>query len=521
MLPLIFILTLTAGCRDTKPKEQDLLRMKSANSETTKKKVIFLMVDSLMYQAIDQGIRRQELPALKFLIEHGQYYKNLVTSFPTMSLTIDSSFVTGAYPDIHRVPGLTWYSTDAKKIINYGTGPMEILQSGVNPVLANALIHLNGSHLSKEQPTIYEDLARKGLKTGSINGLIYRGASAHKLTIPYWIQGPASLPKEMTVKGPDILSLGSFSNPFQGIKNLPDGLTDRMGLNNDFAVEAIKYLIQSHTLPDFSFVYLPELDHELHKKGPGGIRGIQALDQQLQSVLQAFGSPEKALRDAVIIVAGDSGMTQILPAEQNPVMDLRALFKDANVLRPGEAVSKETDLVLAINETMAYVYSLKEDRSLRDIAGIIINDARIDFVAWKEKGWIYAMQGSTGKELRYKAGGNLTDSYNQAWTVERDKEVLDVEVTASGHLKYNQYPDALRRLSGALHSHPGEFLVVTAKPGYELTGNSSPTHKGGGGHGSIRKMESLVPLIISGTDQKPAFLRMVDLKSYLLHLLTK
>lgn len=275
-------------------------------------------------------------------------------------------------------------------------------------------------------------------------------------------------------------------------------------------------------MPDFLFVYLPDLDRELHKKGPTALRGVKELDQQLQSVLQTFGSPEKALHDAVFIIAGDSGMTQILPAEQNPVIDLPSLLGDARILRPGEAVSNETEIILAINETMAYVYSLKEDRSLRDIANLLKNDPRIDFISWKEKEWIYAIQGSTAKQIKFKAGGNLTDPYNQSWTVEQDEKVLDLSVNMAAHsLNYDQYPDVLKRLSGALRSHQGEFLVVTAKPGYELASSSSPTHKGGGGHGSIRKMESLVPLIISGTDQKPESLRMVDLKAYLLNLLTK
>lgn len=174
MWPVILISIMLIGCQNSKPKEQDLMRINSASGENAKK-VIFLMVDSLMVQAIDQGIGKQELPTLKFLIEHGQYYKNLVSSFPTMSVTIDSSLLTGAYPDIHRVPGLTWYSAETKRMINYGTGPMEVLRLGVNRVLADALIHLNGSHLSKNLPTIYEDLARQGFKSGSINGLIYRG----------------------------------------------------------------------------------------------------------------------------------------------------------------------------------------------------------------------------------------------------------------------------------------------------------------------------------------------------------
>ena len=117
--------------------------------------------------------------------------------------------------------------------------------------------------------------------------------------------------------------------------------------------------------------------------------------------------------------------------------------------------------------------------------------------------------------------GNLVDQYRQTWTVKQNAEVLDLTVNADDRtLDYGQYPDVLERLSGALNSHTGDFLVVTAKPGYELKDRSSPTHEGGGGHGSIRQTESLVPLIIAGTEEKPAYLRMIDLKAYLLGLLS-
>src|SRR4051794_9390118 len=105
IVPSIVILIMVIGCQNTKTKEHDLLQVKSTHVGNTKK-VIFLMVDSLMYQAIDQGVSKQELPTFKFLIEHGQYYRNMVSSFPTMSVTIDSSLITGTYPDTHHVPGL-------------------------------------------------------------------------------------------------------------------------------------------------------------------------------------------------------------------------------------------------------------------------------------------------------------------------------------------------------------------------------------------------------------------------------
>jgi predicted AlkP superfamily pyrophosphatase or phosphodiesterase len=517
---IIFILAIAIGCQsqESKPKEQDLMHVKSIKGDDSKK-IILLVTDSLMAGAIDKGISQNELPTFQFLIEHGQYYKNMVSSFPTMSVTIDSSLVTGEYPNGHHVPGLTWYSSDEKKVINYGTGPMEVIKHGVDPVLVDALINLNGKHLNPHLLTIYEELAQKGLKSGSINGLIYRGMSDHKLSSPPWIQGPTSLPSEVKVKGPDYFALGSLSDPLQGIKSLSDGLTSRLGLNNSFSIEMIQYLINENKLPDFSYVYLPDLDQKLHKKGPSDIKGVKELDRQLNSLLKTFGSPEKALSKAIFIIAGDSGMTQILPAEKNPVIDLPSIFGDYDVLRPGEAVTPNTEIVLAVNETMAYVYTLQAGQSLRDIANLVKADPRIDFVSWKENGWIYAIQGKTAKELKYKAKGSIIDPYKQTWTIEQDTEVLDLKMTTNQTLEYGQYPDVLQRLSGALFSHKGPFLVVTAKPGYELADKSSPLHKGGGGHGSIRKDESLIPLIICGTDQRPEYLRIVDLKSFLLKLL--
>lgn len=501
-------------------KEKELQRVKSTASDQAKK-VIFVMVDSLVAESIDEGLEQKELPTLQFLIEHGQYYKDVVSSFPTMSVTIDSSLLTGAYADQHQVPGLTWYSAEDKQLINYGTGPMEVMKQGVNPVLKDALIHLNGTHLNPQLPTIYEDLARLGKKSGSINGLIYRGIVEHHLSIPPWMQGSASLPQSMRVKGPDFLALGALSDPLEGMQELPDGLTHRIGFNNQYSILTANYLIKSHKLPDFLYVYLPDLDKKVHKKGYADVEEVKELDSQLQSLLESFGSNEEALDNAIFVIAGDSGMTRILPGQDNPVIDLSIILKDYKLLRQGDAVTEQTELVLAVNETMAYVYLLKEGK-LRDTASLLSSDSRIEFISWKEEDWIYVVQGESRKQLKFKANGELIDPYQQKWSVEQAPEVLDLNINAEHHtLDYGRYPDVLQRLYGAFHSHSGQFLIVTAKPGYELADIHSPTHKGGGGHGAFGHAESLVPLIISGTEERPEHLRIVDLKPFLLKLVTK
>ncbi|WP_337104438.1 alkaline phosphatase family protein [Paenibacillus sp. YIM B09110] len=485
------------------------------------KKVILIVVDSLMYQSIDRGLENNQLPTIKSLIQHGQYYKDVVSSFPTMSVTIDTSLLTGTYPDKHGLPGLIWYSADENRVINYGTGPMEVMKQGIHEIAADTLMNLNGKHINHTVQTIFEDVQVAGkLTTGSINGIIYRGPTAHWLRIPEWVKAPTSLPDRIKVGGPDFLSFGTFSNPLTDKLNLPVELTDRVGFTNEYAIQTTEYLIRHQLLPDFLYVYLPDLDQKLHQHGPEDIEGILKLDKQLERLIAAFGSTDKALEQAVIMLLGDSGMSAILPKDKNPIVDLTKLLDGYRIQKPGADINAETEIVLAVNETMAYVYKLHTDQPLAGIAGHLVGDSRIDLIAWKEGEWIRVRQGDSEHSFSYRAEGQWKDSYGAHWTWKGDADVMDLEVDhKEKQLMYGQYPDGLQRLWGALNSHKGDFIVVTTKAGYELTGGSSPEHTGGGGHGALHANVSLVPLIVAGTNDKPDKLRIVDMKSYILDLL--
>ncbi|MGG6311083.1 alkaline phosphatase family protein [Paenibacillus macerans] len=515
----------TASCQSQQTaKDPGLLRIQAASEQhSSPKKVIFLLVDSLMAQAIDRGVRQHELPAFQYLIEHGQYYKNMVSTFPTMSVSIDSSLLTGHYPDEHHLPGLTWYPQNGSKVIGYGSAPLEVLRRGTRQVLNDTLVELNGRHLNPGLPTIYDDLHQRGLTSGSVNALMYRGPKENNLRLPMPLSELGALPKSLTVKGPDFLTFGALANPLEGTLSLPDGPTDQMGFNDRYAVETAKHLIRTKQLPDFLLVYLPELDGKVHRGGPADLRGIRETDRLLQELLQAYGSYEQALRETIFIVAGDNGMSQVLPKDRNPVIELPKLLKRYNILPTGGTVKPETEVALGVNDTMAYVYSLKPKISLTELADVLQAEQRIDMIVWQENGWITCVKGGSKATLRFKPGGSLADDYRQTWTVEGDDQVLDLKRKAvdSSHTKlmYGKYPDPLRRLQGALNSHEGRFVIATAKPGYELAEAGSPTHPGGGAHGGLDQSTSLVPLIICGTNDKPEFLRIVDLKPFLLNLL--
>jgi len=184
---------------------------------SSKKPVILLNIDSLMPQALEVAAQTGRAPALQFLMEKGTYFPDMVSSFPTMSVTIDSTLLTGTYADQHRVPGLHWFDTRNKQFINYGTGFRETFRIGWKRSIHNMLYRLNHDHLSNEVTTIYEDLAAKGIPSASINSFVYRGNKIRRLETPKFLSALTHFENgEWKAETPSIFSLGTFSKLRRG-----------------------------------------------------------------------------------------------------------------------------------------------------------------------------------------------------------------------------------------------------------------------------------------------------------------
>ncbi|MGD6956520.1 alkaline phosphatase family protein [Rossellomorea aquimaris] len=265
-------------------------------------RVVLLVIDSLMEKSLKKAIEDGKAPALEFFKKNGQYSTDLVSSYPTMSVTIDSSLITGTYPDQHKIPGLVWFNDKERRIITYGNGFFEILKLGVSDFARNGLYAYNNRDLSSNVKTIHEDLDNAGLKTASINALIYRGNYPHTLKVPAFISSVTNLPDEIQTKGPETLSLGLFSRENQENNHI----VNRIGLNDSFAAEELIYLLKNNTLPSFTILYLPENDYTVHRKGPSAIHGIEDVDKQLQNVLNSFPDWNDALANIVWVIMGDS-----------------------------------------------------------------------------------------------------------------------------------------------------------------------------------------------------------------------
>lgn len=481
------------------------------------KPVILLVIDTLMDPPLQEAIKRNQAPAFKFLIENGMYFPNMVTSFPTMSVSVDTTLLTGTYCNQHQLPGLVWFNKKENRLINYGSHIRELWKLGLSQSLEDILYHLNDVHINKEVKTIHEELEDRGKRSASINALVYRGKTHHQYKLPKFLTWFTSIQENRSTKGAKVFTYGRFNKLSSSIKY--QRVWQRFGFNNSFSVQELSFLINKNELPPFTIVYFPDLDQSIHKHGRMYIEGIIKTDKQLQKIFNSYKTWEEAIQSNVWVTIGDNGQAWIDSNRKEALIDLRTIFGSYRIMKLNKGIQPKDQIVLAVNERMAYIYTLDSQLvPIIELVQAIQNEKRIDIIAWKEGDLIKVISGEIEGEIRYSSGGDFLDAYNQAWFIEGDLNVLDITIDDK-KISYHNYPDALARIHSSLHSHEGNFLIVSAKPGYEFIGEGSPTHVGGASHGGLHWMDSLVPLIITGTNTSPDYIRMVNLKEWLLSLI--
>ncbi|WP_240468568.1 alkaline phosphatase family protein [Gracilibacillus sp. YIM 98692] len=480
----------------------------------TSKPVVMIVIDSIMDEPLQEAIKEGKAPALEFLIKKGDYYPNMVSSFPTMSVTIDSTLLTGTYSNEHKVPALVWYDEQNKQFISYGSARKEIMKLGPKQVFENSLFHLNENHLSQDVQTIHEELNGK---SASINTLVYRANQSQQLNVPRILNLLGFLEKGDSIKGPHYFSYGLLSKMNPHNKNTQ--FWQAFGFNDKFSTQELKFLMEKKSVPTFSLVYFSDNDKVVHKNGTKETKGIEDADKQLQELFNTHPSWEEAIQDNVWIVMGDSGQSDIGEDKEEAFIDLRDLLKEFRIHQISGPIQEHDQIVLGLNERMSFIYLLDQKIKQESIAALLQKDKRINFIAWKNGEMVQVISGDKKNELSFKPGGDFTDSYGQNWTIEGNMNILDLSISEDNKVSYGDFPDGLARLYSSFYSHTGNYLVVDAKPGFEFIGEGSPTHLNGASHGSLYKDDSYFPMVVTGTDLKPNHERMVDLKGWILRIL--
>src|SRR3954447_2798437 len=84
------------------------------------KKLILIVVDGMTPETFERAVEGDRAPTLAHLAAEGSY-RRATSVFPSLTPVCLSSIVTGAGPDVHRIPHLVWWHREERRIVEYGS----------------------------------------------------------------------------------------------------------------------------------------------------------------------------------------------------------------------------------------------------------------------------------------------------------------------------------------------------------------------------------------------------------------
>lgn len=468
-------------------------------------KLILCVIDAMAPAMLERAAREGAAPVLETLMQRGSYIPDCVSAFPSVTPVCAASIVTGAAQDEHLIPGMNWYSREERRYVEYGSSFRAAQRFGLARQLTDTVYNMNRVHLAAEPTTIFERLDDAGVRTAGTTYLMYRGRYRHepqrdtplsRLAASTLMRHPVMGPRELFYA--DVFA--SRRTPCRSALGMP-GVRDR----HSGCVGA--HLVEND-LFDFMLLSLPDNDWLSHKHGPDAqVRSIAAADLQLTRVMEAAGGVDAFLEDHAVIVMADHS--------QAPVTSARAIHEDLaelDVLRPGgrSGGGGRPRIAVCPSQRAAMVYVLEQEE--RDaLRPSIVRDCLmlegVELAIWLERDAHGAPREGAirgaGGELRFAPGGDLTDPGGLRWSVEGDLSLIG-GVVQDGLLLTRSHPDALRRVYSALTCRTSGDVLLSADDGWEFADWGGQAHVGGGSHGSLRREDSLAPLILCGIDQSVA-----------------
>jgi hypothetical protein len=452
------------------------------------RKLVLIVIDGLAPATLEAAIGQGAAPTLAYLRERGST-SLAVSAFPSLTPVCLSAIATGRGPDGTRIPGLHWYHRGEGRFVEYGSSFEATVVAGAKQSVEDSMMNLNHLHLSPKVETLFESTEDAGLVAAAINFYVWRGRVRHPLKHPFVRRVARRTGFFDAAYGPTRFHFGElFGSDRTGApRNLGVG-----GRNDDHAGAVGRWLVARDGF-DFLLFYLPETDAASHRRGPDAIIDVVArADDNIAKLMSAAGGPEAFLERYAVIVAADHGQSLV---ERDD--DLREAFADQRLfLSRARSDPATCDLAVAASNRAGMVYRLAGEIGCEEIAGRLVERPSVDLVAWLDDGAATALRG--GRRLRFAPGGRECDLRDGAWMLEGDRETLALEPGAP--VRSSEYPNALERLWSLLTCVNAGEVVVSATAGWEFRDAGGQSHLGGGSHGSLHVVDSLVPLWLVGLD---------------------
>ncbi len=466
------------------------------------------MLDGIRPDVLRAAIRDGDAPNLGILAERGEAVWDAVSVFPSITPAATAAIATGEAPARSGIVGHAWYEEYERRVVVYGAMRETVMASGPIRVFHNNVWRMNRDDL--HAATLFEALHDRGFDGACVNFPVRRGPHTHPVrmkTIEGYLMGGRYLGP--SVQGPKEYFMGdlfySRDTGFSGRK-ANGGVLRSVGINDDYAARVGAMLLKERAAP-FNLVYFFKGDSIAHHHGLSAQRQwLTTAEEYVARIFRAGGGVERVLEDYAVLALSDHGHAPLLPKSR--YVDLRAI--------PGQKVSSGvkarfgngTTIVVVPNGRSALLY-LRGDVELRPVLEKLVGRCGVDLAAWVEDGWAAVLR--LGREVRFRPGSGVRDPFGRSWELDGDPHALDVAIS-NGFLHYGEYPDALERLWGCLHSPRCGDVVLSATPGYTF-GEISGGYHTASDHGSLHASDSNVFVLASGV---PAPHRITDVAPTLL-----
>jgi hypothetical protein len=421
------------------------------------KKLVLIVVDGMTPAAFERAVDSGRAPALALLAEQGTY-RRATSVFPSLTPVCLSSIVTGAGPDVHRIPHLVWWDRAERRIVEYGSSFAALRAAGMAQSLTDTIFNMNQHHLAKDAVTVYEALEDAGLETAAVNITCYRGRTRHQPTLP-WVTKAAYGPKRFFYYS--LFESDPTGAPF-AVRNRAAGSIDM------YAAAVGRWLVTRDGF-DFFAYYLSDFDFASHAHGPLGAEDVALArtDAAIMALLDAAGGADAFFERYAVILHSDHGQTPVAEAAQ----------------LEGSLAAHADHIVVTASNRAGQVYLLPGARVDAEVlARTLDREAAVDVTLRLEGGEAVARR--EGEELRFRPTA-------AGWETSGDTAILD-------------QPDALYRSWSALANPNAGELLLSASPGWEFADLGGRHHAGGGSHGSLLEDDSVVPVLTVGVDAAPA-----------------
>ena len=403
-------------------------------------------------------------------------------------------------PDQHQIPGMNWYHRAEQRYVEYGSSFEATRAFGLFRSLYDTVYNLNMGHLNHETLTCFERLGDAGLRTACTPFLIYRGRTRHEVGLEGLLKKAVSAAKfHHAVWGPDELFYGEL---YSSRKVDCKPTLARPATRDAYSACVGRDLVE-HDLYDFMLFSLPDNDYYSHRDGPEQTgESIALADDALAELVDAHGGIDPFLETNGVIVVADHAQSAV----SRPLPLAESLGGHWDVMQPNAELEPGHELAVGPSGRGAGVWVLAEPGAEHDELAAKVRryvnrnlDGQVDLIAWLSPDGEEAAVRRGECELRFRAGGELTDPRGERWSVEGDLATLEAEIR-DGSFVSAEYPDGLARLWAALRNPNAADILLSLEPDWECVDWGGVTHTPGGSHGALRAEDSLGTLLTVGLD---------------------